>query len=100
MRGKRQEDERAHVTTDNQNATHMEAKAASDPDALQYRLSRVILSLSSDSVCLTNSCRLVRFGKYERGVHGCTGRPAGTDHRRQNAVPVLRASFAERRRTL
>ena len=35
-----------------------------------------------NSVCLTNSVRLVTFGKYERGVHGCARCPAGTDHRR------------------
>jgi hypothetical protein len=61
LRGKRQEKERAHVTTDNQDATHMEAKATSHTDALQYPLSRAVFILSTDSVCLTNSVRLVTF---------------------------------------
>ena len=34
------------------------------------------------SLCLTNSVRLVTFGKYEGGIYGCAGCPAGTDHRR------------------
>jgi hypothetical protein len=44
MRGKCQQKEKAHATTDNQDATHVEAKAASDTDALQYLLSRVVCS--------------------------------------------------------
>jgi hypothetical protein len=34
------------------------------------------------SLCLTNSVRLVSFGKYEGGIHGCADCSAGTDHRR------------------
>src|SRR5262245_32225348 len=52
------------------------------------------------SVCLTNSVRLVTFGKYEGRIYGCARCPPGTDYRRQDAVPVLRASTAERRGTL
>jgi hypothetical protein len=34
------------------------------------------------SLCLTNSLWLVTFGKYEGGIHGCAGCPAGADHGR------------------
>jgi hypothetical protein len=34
-----------------------------------------------NSVCLTNSVRLVSFGKYEGGIHGRAGRRAATNYR-------------------
>ena len=43
-----------------------------------WRSATVILN----SVCLTNSLRLVTFGKYEGGIHRCASRPARTNHRR------------------
>jgi hypothetical protein len=42
MRGDCQEKQKAHATTDNPDATHVEAKAASSTDVLEYLLSRIV----------------------------------------------------------
>ena len=62
MRGKCQKKEKAHVTTDNQDVTDVEAKAASDTDVLQYLLSRVVCAKAASDTKALQIClsRVVR----------------------------------------